>query len=328
MFDVCVMHRVELSDGVFDAILQLKACGITVVADFDDCLFTEAYAAKLVEEGRAASSTVMFEAARHEGLLRAADHCTASTASLTEMIATAREGVGGFASTLSNCFSQALYMGSIAGRRSQEGYSTGGQVTVGYASGSASHNNDFAIVRPVLERLLERHTSLRLVLLGALDFDPFPAKFASRVQRIGLIPHAELPIVLGRFDINLAPLKQDQFNSYKSAIKVIEAALVGVPTVASATAPYREAIEHGVTGLIAQSEAEWEQHLESLISNIDLRRSIGHSAAKYCSSAYSPEAWLQNFRDLKHKWRRKNRFPAKPSNSKELSTFETGECTE
>ena len=61
-----------------------------------------------------------------------------------------------------------------------------------------------------------------------------------------------LPNIVAQIDINLAPLELDNpFCQAKSEIKFTEAALVGVPTVASPTQAFVYAMRDGEDGLLA-----------------------------------------------------------------------------
>ena len=136
-------------------------------------------------------------------------------------------------------------------------------------------------------------------LVGDLDYQPFPETLAKRVKKVGLVPHAELPTLLARFDISLAPLCPGAFNDCKSAIKFIEASLVGIPTVASPTPAFVNTIENGKTGFLAHNADEWEQYLERLIGNPELRETLGRAASDVCQEDYSPIAWHRIFSDIR-----------------------------
>ena len=89
-----------------------------------------------------------------------------------------------------------------------------------------------------------------------------PTRSLGRARRPGAPApvHAwhDLPDVLRDLDVNLAPLEPgSRFNDAKSAIKWLEAALVATPTIASPSAPFRDAIEAGRTGWLADDPAEW-----------------------------------------------------------------------
>ena len=87
---------------------------------------------------------------------------------------------------------------------------------------------------------------------------------------------------LSKMDINIAPLEQDTpFNDGKSELKIFEAALAGVPTVASRTDSYSKCITDGENGFLAGSREEWLQKLCSLIANEEIRRDMGLKARKY-----------------------------------------------
>ena len=79
--------------------------------------------------------------------------------------------------------------------------------------------------------------------------------------------------------MNLAPLEVgNPFCEAKSELKYFEAALAGVPTIASPTGPYRRAIRHGETGFLAETSSEWRDALERLVGNADLRTQIAAAA--------------------------------------------------
>jgi glycosyltransferase involved in cell wall biosynthesis len=80
------------------------------------------------------------------------------------------------------------------------------------------------------------------------------------------------------FDVWAAPYRTTPYNEAKGATKALEAAFLGIPIVASATVPYRDFVEHGITGFLAADAAEFEFYLETLVLDADLRRSMGDAA--------------------------------------------------
>jgi hypothetical protein len=98
-----------------------------------------------------------------------------------------------------------------------------------------------------------------------------------------------VPGVLRDLDVNLAPLAGDKiFNEAKSAIKWLEAALTRTPTVASASEPFREAIDDHRTGMLADTPADWTRLLIELIDDAGLRHRIGHAARERALLTLSP----------------------------------------
>jgi len=73
-------------------------------------------------------------------------------------------------------------------------------------------------------------------------------------------------------DVSLAPLKNTLFNTYKSELKVIEAAWMGKTIIASDIPIYADNIEHGVDGfLISESRPlDWHKYMKELINKPQL----------------------------------------------------------
>jgi hypothetical protein len=104
------------------------------------------------------------------------------------------------------------------------------------------------------------------------------------------MPLPNLPEELARYDIALAPLEVGNvFCEAKSELKYFEAALVGVPTVASPTQPFADAIRDGVTGFLAKSTEQWYEYLERLVTDPALRRKIGKAALHDILYRYGPD---------------------------------------
>jgi glycosyltransferase involved in cell wall biosynthesis/SAM-dependent methyltransferase len=174
----------------------------------------------------------------------------------------------------------------------------GGMVRVGYFSGSNTHQVDFRHCEPALLRLMEAYPQVRFVLVGILELGPAWERFVSRVDRVGFQPYEQMLQTLASMDINLAPLEVgNPYCEAKSQLKVFEAGLVSVPTVASATHSYAASIEHGVDGFLARTEAEWLQALEALVKDAELRRAVGQKARVRALSQFSQEALATAARD-------------------------------
>ena len=154
-------------------------------------------------------------------------------------------------------------------------------VSIGYASGTATHDADFAPLLPVLRDVLSRHPQARLCIVGTLDLalDGLPPE---QLERRPLVPHINLGGELARFDINLIPLERSRFCDSKSPLKYFEAALVGVPSIAVDNPTYRELIQPGRNGLLAASPEDWQQKLELLLQAPTWRRALGQAAADDC----------------------------------------------
>ena len=66
-------------------------------------------------------------------------------------------------------------------------------------------------------------------------------------------PAADLPPgqrLIAEVEINISPLKENQFTNCKSELKFFEAAACGTLTLASPTYAFKKSIVHGVTGFL------------------------------------------------------------------------------
>ncbi len=167
----------------------------------------------------------------------------------------------------------------------------GGDPTLGFFSGSPSHDDDFALLAPVLARLMERHRRLRLLLGGYVTVPPVLQPYEDRIERFPFVDWEDLPRAMARAHVHLAPLDlTNPFARARSELKYLEAAALARPTVASPNPAFRHAIRPGETGFLAATEAEWEEALEALLGDPALRRRLGEAAEAHVREAYTFEA--------------------------------------
>lgn len=159
---------------------------------------------------------------------------------------------------------------------------------LGYSSGTTTHDADLALVGEVLSDFLGRHPDVRLVLGGPLAPPPSVERDGSRVERLPFVGWERHPDRLTTFDLNLAPLIPGLFNESKSSIKWSEAALVDVPTLASASEPFRESVVHGETGLLAPDADAWAKCLEAAYADPEHLARLGRRARLAAYAQGSP----------------------------------------
>ena len=159
-----------------------------------------------------------------------------------------------------------------------------GRVVLGYFSGSMTHNADFAEALPAIVSVMERRPEVFLEVVGDLELPDELEPLSERVIHAQKVSWQELPSLIATADVNLAPLEPTLFNEAKSENKWTEAALVGVPTVASDFGAFASAIEDGRTGLLCSTREDWESALLRLVDDADLRREIGQSALAHVRS--------------------------------------------
>lgn len=153
-------------------------------------------------------------------------------------------------------------------------------VTIGYAAGSATHDRDFAIVEPVLERLLDSHPQIRLVLIGFVNLNPrILIRHPARIKRLHSVPWRDLPGILATFDVQVIPLDDVPFNACKSHIRWLESAAVGCPAVLSRVGEQSLSVFDGFNGLLVDNDPEsWYEALQRLVESATLREQIGRAS--------------------------------------------------
>lgn len=160
-------------------------------------------------------------------------------------------------------------------------------VKIGYFSGSITHNENFDLIRSAIIDLMTKYENIELHLVGHIDLPEELKLFKNRVVKHSFVDWKELPYLISKVDINLAPLTKSIFNEAKSEIKWIEASLVKVVTVASKLGAFDEQIDHGVTGILVE-DSEWYEKLSYIIENPMVREKIAENAydfvIKYCST--------------------------------------------
>lgn len=158
--------------------------------------------------------------------------------------------------------------------------------SLGYFSGSITHNDDFEMIMPAVVRFMGDYPDVRLHVVGELDLPEPLRPFADRVVRVPFSPWRRLPQMLSFVDVNLVPLEDTLFNRAKSENKWVEAALVKVPSVASRVGALADSITDGVDGILCDTVDDWYDALVALRTNRDLYRSIARRAYEECSSRH------------------------------------------
>jgi glycosyltransferase involved in cell wall biosynthesis len=279
--------------GVREMLAYARETGMRLVYDIDDLVFDPAFAdhidsvCRMLPYERRHYLDAMRR--RRELLLRC-DLVTVSTPPLARIA----ESLGRPAAVIPNPINDEQMRLAAALATAPLGHREG--ILIGYFSGSPTHQRDFAECEPALLDIIARHPEIRFRFVGYLDLGPRWDRYRDRVERIGYLGTAELLRVVAETDINLAPLEiGNPFCESKSEVKFFQTALVGVPTVASATEPFRAAIQDGVTGFLVCNTEDWRRALERLIASDSRRKAIGAAAkaaalARFSLAAVIPHA--------------------------------------
>ena len=296
--DAVIVYRVPATHEVLDLVRQVRERErrVPVLFDVDDLIIDPGLRGDvhgLVGMGGPELELWWRGVARYRTTLEACDAYIGSTEALCAEVATltgmpVHRFANGVGAALAQMSERAL------GRARRPG-----PLRIGYFSGTTTHDADWALVEPAVVEVMQRHPDVELWLGGHLGTGPALDAVASRVHRLPMLPWTELPGRLRDVDVNLAPLVLGSvFNEAKSAIKWLEAALVATPTVASPTQPFRESIDDGVTGHLAETHDDWVAALEMLITDEHHRTLVGTRALRSALLRWSPAHQGHRYREI------------------------------
>lgn len=285
---VC-MIRPLVTPPLVAELAALRKAGVRLIADFDDLLFAGRVSGLPGSVG-GATSTALLDA-RLEGYaaaLTAFDAFTVSTRPLRDhvlqRIPTAKVAV------VPNGLSEAWV---CQGRALYDAFQPGDPLVIRYFAGSPSHDEDFATVVEPIRRFLIDHPEVRLELVGAIraDLSTFPE---GRAARLPPVPYETLPKLIAKSWVNIAPLCSSEYAEGKSALKVLEAAAFGCPTLASANDDVSRHHAQGAPVRLCETAQDWQGALERCL-DMSQRMELGHAARRYADehgmAVKSLEAW-------------------------------------
>jgi glycosyltransferase involved in cell wall biosynthesis len=178
---------------------------------------------------------------------------------------------------------------SVRATRSQTKDSAHGvtRPTLGFVGGLRPWHG-VEVLPQLLARLGKGHPGLRLVIAGDgqlrsdLEREFKKRGLAKQVVFTGALLHEEIPAVIRRFDIALAPYPKHDHDFYFSPLKLFEYMACGVPVVAAKLGQISEVVTDGKTGLLYPpgNLNELVARCERLLANPKLCESIGRAAAK------------------------------------------------
>lgn len=145
---------------------------------------------------------------------------------------------------------------------------------------------------PVISRLQEKHDFIFYVIA---DKDPKP-----NLKNYTFIPwHRETESWdLLKFHIGLMPLPDDDITRGKCGFKAIQYMSLGIPAIVSPVGVNTEIVSNEKDGFVCDTDREWEQVIEKLLSDSQLREKIGKAARGKIETAYSVQATREKFLSL------------------------------
>lgn len=281
--DIVVLCRIRYTEEIDKLILNLHERNIPIVYDIDDLVFDVQYieflgAIRDNRPGAREELTKVFSLI-YETLIRC-NAITCSTNQLKNVLLKYNKPVYVIPNTIGR--KQLIIANDLVKHKVKDE-----KVRIGYFSGTRTHNSDFLEVADVLREILEQDKNVELHLFGELE----PPQFLLNKAITHLsTSHSTMLANLASMNINLAPLQINNiFNSCKSELKIFEAAIVEIPTVASNIEVYANIIEDTRDGFLASNKDDWAIALQLLIENEDLRKEIGIKSKEKCIKLFYVE---------------------------------------
>lgn len=277
-YRIVVAHRVPHTSDFEKFVSVARQKGVAVVYDVDDLIFDP----DRVDQIDAVKHMTLRERAEYvDGLRRyqkALDLCdavTVSTEKLKEEIQ--RLFRGKYVAIVRNRVSEEMV--SLANAALDNNRPEESVVRIAYFSGTKTHQKDFSVCEEALTNLLKHRKNARLLLVGHLDVPAILKKVAGQIETHPFVAWQSLAHLYHTVDINLAPLEyKNDFTEAKSELKWLEAALLGLPTVASDLGAYRSVVKNGIDGFLCASTSEWERVLCLLVDDHQYRHQVGEAA--------------------------------------------------
>lgn len=178
----------------------------------------------------------------------------------------------------------ALEAGAAAMRTSRR---NGADFRVAFVSGSQGHEVDFALIAEDITTFLANGARRKLVILGYFDKALLPEALREQVETHAFSDYTTYLDTLASVDCAVMPLTDDPFNRCKSAVRVIDAASVGVPGLVGTVSDMATMIEDGRTGRVLSPGASWAAALEEMAQDVSATRDMGHLARKALEETWS-----------------------------------------
>lgn len=293
-----VLTRLRISRSVSDLITAARAHGTRIIFDCDDLVFDTRYAQTVsVNNDQDFSSEAHLDSwFAYVGRLQATAQLCDGGITTNAHLAKKLEAVcGGPVNVVRNFLNrrQQEISKRLLEAKVQDGFRGDGRVTIGYFSGSPTHNRDFRIATDSIINIMDKDPNVGVRIVGFMEGHEPLMRFGDRVERIALQDWLNLQVRIAEVDINIAPLQLNEFTQCKSELKFFEAAVVGTYTVASRSHTFEQAIEATGTGTLVNN-GDWYKALRQALDFVRDRDNYAVQATCAANLANARYGWDQN----------------------------------
>jgi len=156
--------------------------------------------------------------------------------------------------------------------------------------GSDTHRADIAILKKPIDLLGPIAGKIRMVMAGYVEdheewhnmVQDYTASLKHQYKLIPLAPITNYYKAYAQADICLVPLLESRFNRHKSNLKILEAANLGLPVIASQVHPYLD-----MPVFYAKHSGDWVKYIKRLAASRKRQKEAGQQLAEYCQEHYN-----------------------------------------
>lgn len=156
-------------------------------------------------------------------------------------------------------------------------------VSVGWSGSPTTVANLAVIAEPL--RAVARRADVSVEVIGATDSPLADVPMTMRPWR------ADTEVAdLRRLDIGLLPVPLSEWNKRKFYMKLVQYMALGIPAVCTPLGSNPDVVEHGKTGFLADTPADWQRYIELLVEDGELRARMSEHAAQVGQAKYTLQA--------------------------------------
>lgn len=178
-----------------------------------------------------------------------------------------------------------------------------GKLVVGWA-GTNTHIGDIDRVIQMMPSVLSENQNVDFEIIGHEPSETLKG-YGDRVRERYFVPIAEFGSSWAgwQWDISMAPLAENDFNRSKSNIKLLEAAALKIPCLASNFGEYSKFMNHSIMlkrYCACTTAKEWKSKLTDLIRNDDLRKKVGEEMHRVAMEHYNIYSRTEQWKSIFH----------------------------
>jgi len=149
---------------------------------------------------------------------------------------------------------------------------------VAFASGSMGHEIDFAIIQNDIIEFLANGNNRKLMILGHFNLTLLPIELRNQIETYPFTTYDQYLENLAQADCAVMPLANDSFNSCKSAVRVLDASAVAVPSIVGTISDMKNVVDDQRTGFVISDKCSWLPALENMATDRKATKRMGLQA--------------------------------------------------